>query len=128
VQLVGHGSIVDHYGANTTLTHPSHRTFHHTPLSTIDEDMGKTRFVRWHIDAALYERGPPRVTALYAVEVPGGQKQTVVYDDGSGDELEVPRAATAIVSGRTMFDVLSPALKSLAIRTRVKVRWPCYVA
>lgn len=42
------------------------------------------------------------------------------YDDGSGDELEVPLAATTFISGKTMFDILPPELKSIAVRARVK--------
>ncbi|KAJ3929410.1 MAG: hypothetical protein NXY57DRAFT_1040829 [Lentinula lateritia] len=57
------------------------------------------RFYRWHIDAALYDLSPPRVTTLYAVRVPQGPNQICRYDDGTGDELEVPLATTAFVSG-----------------------------
>ena len=48
-----------------------------------------------HIDAALYDLNPPKVTTLYALSVPGGPTQTVRYDDGTGDELEVPLGTTA---------------------------------
>lgn len=78
------------------------------------------RFYRWHIDAALYDLNPPRVTTLYALHAPAGALQTVRYDDGSNDELAVPLGTTAFVSGAQMFDRLSPAEKSLAVRTRVK--------
>ncbi|KAJ4496919.1 hypothetical protein C8R41DRAFT_236503 [Lentinula lateritia] len=49
---------------------------------------GITRFYRWHIDAALYDLSPPRVTTLYAVRVPEGPNQICRYDDGTGDGLE----------------------------------------
>lgn len=60
------------------------------------------------------------MTTLYAVTVPDGPQQTVRYDDGSGDELTVPLAPTAFVSGKTMFDILPDQYKSLAVRMRVK--------
>lgn len=79
-----------------------------------------TRFYRWHIDAALYDLNPPRVTTLYGIAVPQGNNQLCRYDDGTGDELEVPLGTTAFVSGRTMFDILPEAYKSLAVRSKVK--------
>lgn len=72
------------------------------------------------MDAALYDLAPPKVTALYGISVPEGDKQICRYDDGTGDELQVPLGTTAFVSGKTMFDILPPELKSLAVRTRVK--------
>jgi hypothetical protein len=102
------------------LKHPSHTTFHKTRVSPEDEAKGITRFYRWHIDAALYDLSPPKVTTLYGISVPKGPKQTCRYDDGTGDELPVPLGTTAFVSGRTMFDILPAELKSLAVRSRVK--------
>jgi len=60
------------------------------------------------------------VTTLYGITVPKGSPQTCRYDDGSGDELRVPLGTTAFVSGKTMFDILPPELKSLLVRTKVK--------
>ena len=54
------------------------------------------------------------------MKVPGGKHQTVRYDDGTSDELEVPLGTTAFVSGATMFDILPPELKSLAVRSKVR--------
>jgi hypothetical protein len=68
----------------------------------------------------LYDLSPPRVTTLYGLKVPEGPKQRVRYDDGTGDELEVPLGTTAFVSGRTMFDILPKELKSAAVRGKVK--------
>jgi len=48
-----------------------------------------------HIDAALYDLSPPKVTSLYAVSVPKGEPQLCRYDDGTGDELKVPLGGTA---------------------------------
>ncbi|TFY83803.1 hypothetical protein EWM64_g222 [Hericium alpestre] len=121
VQLIGNGTIYNHEGiAEAQLKHPSHKTFHKTHVSAEDEAAGVTRFNRWHMDAALYELSPPKVTALYALRVPQGPPQVCRYDDGTGDELQVPPAATAFVSGKTMFEVLPPELKSVAVRTKVR--------
>lgn len=121
VQLIGNGTVYNHEGLVTaTLKHPSHTTFHHSRVSIEDEEKGVTRYYRWHIDAALYELNPPRVTTLYALKVPRGEEQTCRYDDGTGDELRVPLGTTAFVSGRTMFEILPPEYQSLAVRTKVK--------
>lgn len=76
------------------LKHPHHKTFHKTPVSDADEAAGATRLYRWHIDAALYKLSPPKVTTLYAVRVPKGPWQTLRYDDGTGDELQLPQGST----------------------------------
>ncbi|KAI0041808.1 Clavaminate synthase-like protein [Auriscalpium vulgare] len=121
VQLIGNGAVYDHEGIpEAHLKHASHTAFHKTHISPADAAAGATRFYRWHMDAALYELDPPVVTTLYALAVPRGAPQVVRYDDGKGDELPVPLATTAFVSGRTMFEVLPPELKSLAVRTRVR--------
>ncbi|KAN0100153.1 hypothetical protein V8E55_000137 [Tylopilus felleus] len=121
VQLIGNGVVTDHEGlATAALKHPSHTTFHKTRISEEDEAKGYTRFYRWHIDAALYDYNPPRVTTLYSITVPKGGRQTVRYDDGTGVELPVPLGTTAFVSGKTMFEILPPELKSLAVRASVR--------
>lgn len=68
----------------------------------------------------MYNLSPPKVTTLYSVKVPGGKNQIVKYDDGTSDELEVPLGTTAFVSGATMFNILPPELKSLAVRSKVR--------
>ncbi|THU96895.1 Clavaminate synthase-like protein [Dendrothele bispora CBS 962.96] len=121
VQLIGNGTVYNHEGlAEAMLKHPSHTTFHKTRVSLEDEANGVTRFYRWHIDAALYDLSPPKVTTLYGLKVPQGPTQVCRYDDGTGDELPVPLGTTAFVSGKTMFDILPNDLKSLAVRTKVK--------
>lgn len=102
------------------LEHASYHPWHKTHISDEDEAAGYTRFARWHMDAALYDLQPPRVTTLYGRIMPNGPKQTVRYDDGTGDELEIPLAATAFTSGKVMFDLLPQELKSVAVRGRVK--------
>ena len=125
VQLIGNGIVTDYEGlATATLKHPSHTTYHKTRVSEEDEARGYTRFFRWHIDSDLY---PSRMTTLYGITVPKGDRQTVRYDDGTGDELSVPLAPTAFVSGKTMFDILPPELKSLAVRTSVRYAPHAYV-
>ncbi|TCD67895.1 hypothetical protein EIP91_011829 [Steccherinum ochraceum] len=121
VNLIGNGVLHDHEGiAEITLKHPSHKTFHKTHLTADDEEKGITRFYRWHMDAALYGLAPPKVTLLYGRKAPAAPHQTCRYDDGTGDELKIPLGATAFVSGKVMFDILPPELKSLAVRTRIR--------
>ncbi|KAI9510760.1 alpha-ketoglutarate dependent xanthine dioxygenase [Russula earlei] len=121
VQLIGNGTVYNHEGlAAAALKHPSHATFHKTVVSPADEAAGVTRFYRWHIDAALYDLSPPKVTTLYAIHVPQGPQQTCRYDDRTGDVLPVPLGTTAFVSGRTMFDILPRVLQSVAVRARVR--------
>jgi len=121
VQLIGNGEVENHQGvARATLKHPSHQTFHHQPLSAEQEQLDFTRFYRWHIDAALYKLQPPKVTTLLALQVPESRPQTVLYDDGSGDTLSVPLAATAFVSGSRAFRDLTPEQQHFALRTQVR--------
>ena len=54
------------------------------------------------------------------MKVPSGKHQTVRYDDGTSDELEAPLGTTAFVSGATMFSILPPELKSLAVRSKIR--------
>jgi alpha-ketoglutarate-dependent taurine dioxygenase len=121
VKLLGNGRVRDHEGlADVELRHPSHRSFHAAPLSDDEEAQGFTRFYRWHIDAALYELHPPKVTTLLAIRVPEPRTQTVRYDDGTGDTLSAPLGTTAFVSGAKAFDTLSPAQKAWALETEVR--------
>ena len=103
VQLIGNGTVYNHEGLpETKLKHPNHTSFHKTRLSPDDEAKGMTRFYRWHMDAALYDLNPPKVTTLYGITVPQGSRQVCRYDDGTGDELQVPLGTTAFVSGKNM--------------------------
>ena len=121
VKLLGHGRVRDHEGiAEVELAHPSHRPFHREPLSDDEEARGFTRFYRWHIDAALYELHPPKVTTLLALQVPAARKQVVRYDDGSGDVLPVTLGTTAFVSGYAAFESLPPELQAWAQRTSAR--------
>jgi alpha-ketoglutarate-dependent taurine dioxygenase len=121
VKLLGNGRVTDHEGLpDVELHHPSHRSFHRTPLTDEQEAQGLTRFYRWHIDAALYELHPPKVTTLLALKVPEARRQTVVYDDGSGDTLDVPLGTTAFVSGEKAFQLLSAAQRAFVLKTRAR--------
>ncbi|KAK5989834.1 Alpha-ketoglutarate-dependent xanthine dioxygenase xan-1 [Cladobotryum mycophilum] len=121
VQVIGNGFVEEYQGLrNVQLRHPHHKTFHGTIIPEKD-DLNFTRFYRWHIDAALYGPLPPPVaTTLFADQVPGGRTQIVRYDDGSGDELEVPLGTTAFVSGYTMYDLLSPEDQKFVRTTKVE--------
>ena len=72
------------------------------------------------IDAALYDLYPPKATTLMAVSVPKTEHQKLRYDDGTGDELSVPRGSTAFVSSYKMFDLLSDEDKEFARTTNVQ--------
>lgn len=121
VQVIGNGFVKEFEGLeDITLKHPHHRTFHRDVVSA-EEDLDVTRFYRWHIDAALYALHPPLVTSLMAVKVPAGRRQTLRYDDGTGDELaNIPLGTTAFVSGYKMYDLLSEQQKELARTARVQ--------
>ncbi|KAJ5180952.1 hypothetical protein N7492_004162 [Penicillium capsulatum] len=120
VQVIGNGLIPSYEGLeNVQLRHPHHRTFHRDHIPD-DRDYDFTRFYRWHIDAALYDLYPPQVTTLLAVNVPKGRRQTLLYDDGTGEELVVPLGTTAFVSGQQMFERLSPADKEFVQTSKVE--------
>ena len=107
VQVIGNGFYEEYEGLkNITLVHPHHKKFHKEAIPEVD-DLAATRFFRWHIDAALYALNPPKVTSLMAVKVPAGRRQTLRYDDGTGEEMDVPLGTTAFVSGQNMYDMLS---------------------
>ncbi|CAI6335931.1 unnamed protein product [Periconia digitata] len=120
VQVIGNGPVASFEGLkDIKLKHPHHKTFHQDVISD-DEDRENTRFYRWHIDAALYDLDPPKATTLLAVKVPKTENMNLRYDDGSGDELKVPRGSTAFVSSYTMYDILSEEDKQFARTTKVQ--------
>jgi alpha-ketoglutarate-dependent taurine dioxygenase len=120
VQVIGNGFVESYEGLeNIKLKHPHHGTFHKSVIPA-EDDLDFTRFYRWHIDAALYGLAPPVVTTLLAVKVPAGRRQVCRYDDGTGEELDVPLGTTAFVSGYTMYDILSDADKEFVRTTKVE--------
>ena len=119
VQVIGNGFVESYEGLeNITLKHPHHRTFHKYPVPE-EKDLEYTRFYRWHIDAALYDLNPPKVTTLLAVSVPQGRKQIIHYDD-TDEELEVPLGTTAFVSGYAMYDHLSEDEKDFVRTSKIQ--------
>jgi xanthine dioxygenase len=120
VQVIGNGFIPSYEGLeNIKLVHPHHKIFHKHPIPAQD-DLDYTRFYRWHIDAALYDLNPPFVTSLLAVSVPKGRRQTLRYDDGTGDELDVPLGTTAFVSGYNMYNILSPSQQEFVRTSKIE--------
>ncbi|KAI9889997.1 MAG: hypothetical protein M1814_004615 [Vezdaea aestivalis] len=120
VQVIGNGFVPSYEGLeNITLVHPHHAKFHKNAIPA-DQDLDYTRFYRFHIDAALYGLHPPRVTSLMAVRVPAGRRQTLLYDDGTGDKLDVPLGTTAFVSGYTMYDILSDEDKEFVRTSKIE--------
>jgi alpha-ketoglutarate-dependent taurine dioxygenase len=120
VQVIGNGFIHNYEGLeNIQLRHPHHKTFHRDHIPQ-EDDLNFTRFYRWHIDAALYDLYPPLVTSLFAVSVPRGRRQTLRYDDGSGEELDVPLGTTAFASGYEMYKRLSPEDQELVRTSKVE--------
>ncbi|KAH7482184.1 Alpha-ketoglutarate-dependent xanthine dioxygenase xanA [Phytophthora ramorum] len=120
VQIIGHGHYDEYEGLKDfTLKHPHHKVFHKTAIPEKD-DLDFTRFYRWHIDAALYALNPPKVTSLLAVKVPAGRRQTLRYDDGTGDKLDVSLGTTAFVSGQSMYALLSDEDKEFVRGAKVE--------
>lgn len=118
--MIGNGRISSYEGLeDVQLRHPHHRTFHKDHIPD-EKDYEFTRFYRWHIDAALYGLYPPSVTTLLAVKVPKGRRQTLLYDDGTGDTMNVPLGTTAFVSGERMFELLSTEDQQFAMTSKVE--------
>ncbi|GAA5897715.1 hypothetical protein JCM6882_000075 [Rhodosporidiobolus microsporus] len=121
VRLIGHGPQEAQWGLpeGLVLSQVSHTMWQKEPLSAEQMASGRTRFNRWHIDAAFYERAPPRVTTLHAIKVPQGPELTVGWDDGSGMEMKIQAGATAFLSGAAMFRSLTPAQQSLVTHSKI---------
>ncbi|RDW87392.1 clavaminate synthase-like protein [Coleophoma crateriformis] len=120
VQVIGNGPFEEYEGLkDIKLVHPHHKKFHKTCVPD-EEDLDFTRFFRWHMDAALYALNPPKVTSLLAVQVPQGRRQTLRYDDGTSDELDVSLGTTAFVSGQKMYDLLSEEDKEFVRNAKVE--------
>jgi alpha-ketoglutarate-dependent taurine dioxygenase len=120
VQVIGNGHYDEYEGLkNITLKHPHHKVFHKDVIPE-EEDLDNTRFYRWHIDAALYALNPPKVTSLMAVKVPAGRRQTLRYDDGTGEELDVPLGTTAFISGQNMYNNLSEEDKKFVREAKIE--------
>lgn len=68
----------------------------------------------------MYDLDPPLVTSLLAVSVPAGRRQICRYDDGTGDELEVPLGTTAFFSGYRLYELLSEEEKEFVRTSKVE--------
>jgi hypothetical protein len=55
-----------------------------------------------------------------AINVPKGRRQTLLYDDGTGETMDVPLGTTAFVSGERMFELLSPEDKEFVKTSKVE--------
>lgn len=120
VQVIGNGPVAEFEGLeNITLKHPHHKVFH-KHIVPDEQDRHITRFYRWHIDAALYDLEPPKVTSLMAVSVPRSEGQTLQYDDGTENKISVSRGSTAFVSSYKMYELLSDEDKEFARTTKVQ--------
>lgn len=121
VQVIGNGFISEYEGLrNITLKHPHHRTFHKTVVP-LEKDADIRRFYRWHIDAALFGKlNPPMVISLLAVDLPPARKQTLLYDDGTDETLQIPLGTTAFVSGYAIFDILTPEQKDFVMTSKIE--------
>lgn len=60
------------------------------------------------------------MTTLLAVKVPKGRRQTLRYDDGSDETLDVPLGTTAFINGERMFEMLSDEDKEFVLGSRVE--------
>ncbi|KAH8649210.1 hypothetical protein BX600DRAFT_502655 [Xylariales sp. PMI_506] len=120
VQVIGHGFVKSIEGlTDVQLLHPHHRVHHKQPIPE-EEDLNYTRFYRWHIDAAFYDLEPSRVTTLFAVQVPSGRRQTLRYDDGSSDSLDVSLGTTAFFSGYKLYELLSEEEKEFVRKSKAE--------
>jgi hypothetical protein len=94
VQLIGNSTVYNHVGIGTAvLKHPSHTAFHKNPILSADEAAGMTPFYCWHMDAALYDHSPSKVTTLYGIQVPQPERPPLhvlfmAHDDQKFSEVE----------------------------------------
>lgn len=116
MRLIGKGyQGADHYGIKDfTAWGSASNDYHRYPPSAESFTAGNTQFQRWHIDAPLYDREPPRYTALRAIRCPGGGKLTINWDDGSGMSMDAKPGQTAFVSNIQTYELLSEQEKKIA--------------
>ncbi|GAA5839166.1 hypothetical protein JCM11251_003694 [Rhodosporidiobolus azoricus] len=113
VRMIGRATLpVGYHGATEeiTLTGGTHKGFHKEPLTDDEIEQGVSRFHRWHIDAALYNTHPPKVTALWAHKLPSGPPITVQWDVSTAapQSLVAKPGLTAFLDSSAMYDSLSP--------------------
>ncbi|RLV96096.1 hypothetical protein JA1_000636 [Spathaspora sp. JA1] len=126
VQILGQGVFQpdepgNENGETISLTHPSHTSFHKTPLTESELASGKhTRFYRWHIDSALYDLSPPVVTTLLGIKVPPTTQTQTISTFDNDEKLELTQGATCFISGAQAFNNLSDDDKQFALDTIVE--------
>lgn len=123
VRLIGKTTVpVGHHGVTepTVLRGASHTSFHKDVLTQEQLDAGETRFMRWHIDAALYRVHPPKVTSLWAHTLPEGPLLNARWDDGSDLTMKVPAGRTAFIDSTKMYEALSEEDKAWVKYSRVE--------
>jgi xanthine dioxygenase len=99
---------------NLNLTRGLGHGFHASKLPVEEFNNGHTRFVRWHIDAPLYDREPAWFTTLRCLKRPHSPKLTIHWDDGTGQTLESEPGLTAFFSNVQTYDLMSVEEKKLA--------------
>lgn len=113
VLVLGKGEI-DHYGLQVTLG---------GDRGAYGKDRGSQVLgggsLQWHIDGAFYEHAPCHYTQMRCIEAPTGSGHWLSYGEDSDDKLWCAAGATAFASGRIAFDLLTPADRQTALRTRV---------
>jgi hypothetical protein len=116
VRLIGKGyQGEDHYGIKDfTAAGGGGNDFHRHPPTAEAFAAGNTQFQRWHIDAPLYDREPPRYTALRAIKIPVGPELTINWDDGSNLSMKSKPGQTAFVSNIQCYNMLSAEEKEMA--------------
>lgn len=92
---------------------------HADPPAKEEIDAGFTRFGRWHIDCAMYDVEPPRVTALRCLKLPKGPEQTIRWDDGSETEMKTSPGLTAFYSCEQLYEMLTGEERAFADHSRV---------
>ncbi|KAH8598047.1 hypothetical protein B0O99DRAFT_615789 [Bisporella sp. PMI_857] len=116
VRLIGKGfQGEDHYGIkNHTALGGASLDYHRYPPSEESFNQGNTQFQRWHIDAPLYDREPPRFTALRCIKSPVGPELTINWDDGSGMSMKTKPGQTAFVSNTQLYSLLTEEEQAMA--------------
>ncbi|KAK8209941.1 hypothetical protein BKA81DRAFT_378878 [Phyllosticta paracitricarpa] len=117
VGIIGKGRFENVEGClNLDLKHVDHTEFHENPLSTKEIDQGFTRPYRWHMDMPLNGNLPGYVTTIHCVQAPDLPDQKIKFPD---QDMPIPAAATAFLSGARAFELLTPEEKEFALNTTI---------
>ncbi|KAK7560575.1 alpha-ketoglutarate dependent xanthine dioxygenase [Phyllosticta citricarpa] len=117
VGIIGKGRFENVEGClNLDLKHVDHTEFHENPLSTKEIDQGFTRPYRWHMDMPLNGNLPGYVTTIHCVQAPDLPDQKIKFPD---QDMPIPAAATAFLSGARAFELLTPEEKEFSLNTTI---------